>query len=294
MKESPIKDYLSKLPRNEPLYYFANPGSAGDALIALATYQLFYELGIDYHIVNGSRPFNPAGKIMLYGGGGNLVQYYDTARKAILEHYLHLKKLVILPHTIQANEDLLSRFRDNVDVICREPVSYAHVKQHAPRANVYLMDDMAFNLDAAALLADNSFAKDPVPLSWKLRDDLLETFLPLRLALARRFRLGERGTLNAFRKDIESSRRFPRRDSVDLGTLFSHGTDNEAVTRYVSRRLLKVLNRYQTIRTDRLHVCIAAAMLGKQVEFFANSYSKCEAVYLYSIKSRFPNVHWMG
>ena len=219
MKESPIKDYLSKLPRNERLYYFANPGNAGDALIALATYQLFYQLGIDYQIVNGSQPFDPAGKIMVYSGGGNLVQYYDTARKAILEYYLRLKKLVILPHTIQANEDLLARFRDNVDVICREQVSYTHVKQHAPRANVYLMDDMAFSLDAAALLADNSFAKDPVPSSWKLRDDLLETFLPLRLAFARRFRPGERGTLNAFRKDIESSRRFPWRDSVDLAYL---------------------------------------------------------------------------
>jgi|SRR5271157_57100 len=294
MEPSPIKDYLSSLPRNERLYYFANPGNAGDALIALATYQLFNQLGMDYCIVNESHPFDPTDRIMVYSGGGNLVEYYNTARKAILEYYPRLRKLIILPHTIQANEDLLAGFRENVDVLCREPVSYAHVQRYAPRANVYLMDDMAFLLDAAVLRADDSFAHDPVPFSWKLRDDLCAALLPLRLAVGRRFRSGERASLNAFRKDIESSGRFSRRESVDLAILFAHGTDSEPVVHYVARRLFKVLDHYQTIRTDRLHICIVAAMLGKQVEFFANSYSKCEAVYHHSIKDRFPNVHWMG
>jgi exopolysaccharide biosynthesis predicted pyruvyltransferase EpsI len=105
---------------------------------------------------------------------------------------------------------------------------------------------------------------------------------------------GERGTLNAFRKDIESSNRFPRRNSIDLATLFSHGTDSERVAFYSTRRILKVINHYRTVRTDRLHICIAAAKLGKKVEFFPNNYYKCEAVYQYSIRDRFPNVHWMG
>jgi hypothetical protein len=52
MEASPIREYLNSLPRNERLYYFANPGNAGDALIAHATYQLFIQLGIDYCIVD--------------------------------------------------------------------------------------------------------------------------------------------------------------------------------------------------------------------------------------------------
>jgi len=294
MKESPIRSYLSSLPRSEKIWYFPNPGNAGDALIALATYQVFHELGIDYSIVSTSQSFDPAGRIMVYGGGGNLVNYYHTARHLIQEYYPRLARLVILPHTIHGNEDLLTGFRDNVDVICREPTSFAHLKEYAPLANVYLMDDMAFNLDVAGLLAGGGFAQDLVPFSWKLRDGLFSALLPLRLVFGRRFRRGRRGSLDTFRKDIESSGRFPPDASVDLAILFSHGVDSEAVARYVARRLLKVLDRYQTIRTDRLHICIAAAMLGKQVEFFANSYSKCEDVYQYSIKGRFPNVHWMG
>jgi exopolysaccharide biosynthesis predicted pyruvyltransferase EpsI len=294
MENTPIREYLSSLPRSLELVYFANPGNAGDSLIALATYQLFKELDIRYCIVNKSKTFDPTGRIMVYSGGGNLVQYYDTARKVIQETYPRLARLVILPHTIQANEDLLASFRDNVDVICREPASYVHVKKNASRANVYLMDDMAFHLDAAGLMEDDSFVQDQVPYSWKLRDDLYEAFLPLRLALGRRLSPGQPGSLNTFRKDLESSGRFPHREYVDLATLFAHGTGSEAVARYVTRRLLKVLNRYQVIRTDRLHICIAAALLGKQVDFFANSSSKCEDVYRYSMKDRFPNVRWMG
>jgi exopolysaccharide biosynthesis predicted pyruvyltransferase EpsI len=292
MNASPIKDFLASLPRNEPLVYFANPGNAGDAMIAHATFQLLRELGIHYSIADVSRPFDPAGRIMLYSGGGNLVPYYNTARKMILKYYPSLARLVILPHTIQANEDLLAGFGANVDVICREPVSYAHVRAHTPRARVHLMEDMAFLLDAKALLADSPFFSDLVPISWKLRDGLFEALLPLRAAFGSR----RWGTINAFRKDLESAGHFPQRTrtSVDLAALFSHGTGSEAVARYVTHRLLRVLDHWRVVRTDRLHICIAAAMLGKKVEFFANSYSKCEDVFNYSIKDRFPNVHWMG
>jgi len=35
-----MKQYLSSLPNNETYHYLPNPGNAGDALIALATFQL--------------------------------------------------------------------------------------------------------------------------------------------------------------------------------------------------------------------------------------------------------------
>jgi hypothetical protein len=179
----PILRFLKSLPHDETLYYFPNPGNAGDAMIALAAFQLFAQAGLKYRVVPRSSGFDPSGRIVIYAGGGNLVEYYDTARKAILACYPRLERLIILPHTIQANEDLLAGFRGNVDVICREPVSYRHVKQHAPWANVYLMDDLAFHLDAGALLAGRPPARDSVPLSWKLRDSLFDALLPVRLAL---------------------------------------------------------------------------------------------------------------
>jgi len=294
MEELPIRQYLNSLPPNERVYYFGNPGNAGDALIASATYQLFHAAGIDYCNVDISEPFDPAGKIMVYGGGGNLVEYYDMARKIILQYYPFVKKLVILPHTIHGNEDLLAGFRTNVDVICRERISYEHVKKHAPRANVLLMDDLAFNLDVANIPSTPLLGKDGRVRSLMRRDLLLRILLPARHFSIVALKPAEWRTLNAFRKDGESANRFPRRASIDVATLYAYGTNREEMAFYITRRILTILDRYRNIRTDRLHICIAAAKLGKQVEFFANNYYKCEAVYRFSMQGRFPNVRWMG
>jgi exopolysaccharide biosynthesis predicted pyruvyltransferase EpsI len=294
MKESPIKDYLSSLPRNERLYYFANPGNAGDAMIALATYQLFHELGFDYCVVNISQPFDPLGKTVVYGGGGNLVEYYGSARKIIQKYHSHVKKLVILPHTINANEDLLGELGANVDVICREEVSYAHVRKFAPGANVLLMDDIAFSLDMKNI-ARRMF----IPLKRQLlpflpRDFLRTILMSLKQLSGKILESGDWKTLNAFRKDLEGTRSVFPRDNVDLSNLFGHLAASETAAYYVTHRILRVINHYQRVRTDRLHVCIAAAKLGKKVEFFPNNYYKCEAVYQYSMSDQYPNVHWMG
>ena len=298
MVDTPIVQYLRSLPRNEKIYFFANPGSAGDSLIALATYQLFNRLGIDYCIVKGSQTFSSTGKIMVYGGGGNLVKYYGTARRLIQTYYPFVKKLVILPHTINENEDLLSEFQTNTDIICREPVSYAHVRKYATKANVLLMDDLAFSLDAESILRTRTktrlLLEDRRIWSRILRNFLLGALLPIRQLPGKISGQSNWMILNAFRKDIESSHRLLPRDNVDLATMFGYGTDRETTSFYVASRILRVINRYRAVRTDRLHICIAAALLGKTVEFFSNNYYKCEAVYQYSMKDKFPNVHWMG
>jgi exopolysaccharide biosynthesis predicted pyruvyltransferase EpsI len=298
MQETPIVQYLRSLPQDNKIYFFANPGSAGDSMIAQSTYQLFGRLGLDYCIVDRSRAFDPTGKFMMYGGGGNLVEYYTTARKLIQKYYPFVEKLVILPHTIDANESLLGEFRANADIICREPVSYAHVRKYAPRANVMLMDDLAFSLDANSILQSGSglrsFIEDRSLRKWMLRDLLLGVLLPIRQLPGKFSKRGDWKTLNSFRKDLESSHRFLPPDNVDLATLFGYGTNSEQIAFYVTCRILKTINRYRTVRTDRLHVCIAAALLGKTVEFYSNNYYKCEAIYQFSMKDKFPNVHWMG
>jgi hypothetical protein len=48
------------------------------------------------------------------------------------------------------------------------------------------------------------------------------------------------------------------------------------------------------INTDRLHVAIAAALMGREVNLYDNSYFKIRAIYHSSIKDHFPNVHYHG
>lgn len=55
--------------------YIPNPGNAGDALIAAATYQVLDDLGINYLIKRHKDDMESdvSGRVVIYGGGGNLI-----------------------------------------------------------------------------------------------------------------------------------------------------------------------------------------------------------------------------
>src|SRR5689334_22709278 len=67
-----IRDYLAQF-RGQDVLYLPNPGNAGDSVMSSATYQLLDAAGIRYHVPHLGT-LEPAGKILLYGGGGNLYE----------------------------------------------------------------------------------------------------------------------------------------------------------------------------------------------------------------------------
>lgn len=92
------------------------------------------------------------------------------------------------------------------------------------------------------------------------------------------------GTLNAFRSDQESILKMKPNPNNDI-----------SYNGYATKPLdgfLETLQKYNKINTDRLHVAIAAALLGKRVNFYPNSYYKNKAVFDYSLK-KFPNVNFI-
>ena len=64
--------------------------------------------------------------------------------------------------------------------------------------------------------------------------------------------------------------------------------DNEFLARNSTRCMINFLEEYKVVNTDRLHVAILASLLGKEVNFYPNSYTKNEAVYNYSLFNRYP------
>ena len=56
--------------------------------------------------------------------------------------------------------------------------------------------------------------------------------------------------------------------------------------------LLRVVDSFDVVRSDRLHVAIAGALLGKEVELYPNSTFKNRAVYDFSLE-RFTNVRFV-
>ena len=70
-----LRSYLRAL-GPEVVHFHPNPGNGGDALIALATLQLFDECGVRYRIWRDGD--ETAGETIVYGGGGNLVPPYPS------------------------------------------------------------------------------------------------------------------------------------------------------------------------------------------------------------------------
>lgn len=296
------------MPDNQIYHYLPNPGNAGDSLIAHATFQLFEELNINYQVVDILN-FNPNGKVLVYGGGGNFVTKWTFARKIIKAYHPFLKKLIILPHTINGNEDVLENLGSNVDIICREKVSFDHVKKNAVKSNIFLMDDMAFHLKVKDIMSVKPITfKNAVYLRWKYslkKNGLKDTIPPIKMLIKKntslylknqlnRFNRQGNGLLNCFRTDKEKTGIKHPAGNLDLSKLFAYGTKNNSLTFYSSWRLLNFINQYDEIRTDRLHLCIGGAILDKRVKMYPNNYYKNEAVYHHSIKDKFPNVIWMG
>jgi len=56
------------------------------------------------------------------------------------------------------------------------------------------------------------------------------------------------------------------------------------------KKFLATIARYETVYTNRLHVCIGATILGRRVHFFPNNYFKNKMVFDASLKPNFPSV----
>ena len=293
MKLPSIHSYLKTLVLDGPLVYCPNPGNAGDALIAQATFQAFQACGIQYKVID-PHEFIPQGEVVVYGGGGNLCRYYEDARAFIQRIQPVARKLIILPHTIEGNEDLLATLGSHVDIICREAVSYQHVQRHSTRANVFLADDMAFSLQIKAVLQARlrrPWHVTPAlswPGAWHKDTDTIRGYLRARCVVSRT------GVLHAFRTDCEATARRLPKHNYDLSVAFAYGTTATYPVLLACVHLLRLVGACRQLRTDRLHIAIAGALLGREVLFYANNYYKNQAIYDFSMQARFPNVHWMG
>lgn len=303
MNNVSVPELLARLPKNETIYYRPNPGNAGDALIAAGAFILFDQAGLKIEIIN-SDDFNSEGKIVIYAGGGNLVGIYSDAKDFISKHHKHAKHLILLPHTVSNNDELLAELQSNVTLFARELVTHEYLLANAKNANVYLNQDLAFYIDSNAML---ELAK--LTLTGALLKKIFFKFTHNKIAykntpqpsVMMRYTKFEddrlsasRKSANFFRTDAEKALKHTPDDNMDLSNLYEGATSHKEICFYTVGRLMSFINKFETINTDRLHICIASALLGKKVNFYANSYFKCKAIYEFSLKENFKSVNWCG
>lgn len=86
------------------------------------------------------------------------------------------------------------------------------------------------------------------------------------------YRREGKGVLNAFRVDPETAR------PPDTESLLPEDNNDISVTCESLDEWLWTISRHELIRTDRAHVTIAAALMGKRVEYRASNYFKVPAI----------------
>jgi len=90
-----------------------------------------------------------------------------------------------------------------------------------------------------------------------------------------------------YRSDEESLQKFDIPEmNRDISAEGNHFTD--------INHFIDAISKYETLHTDRLHVCICACLLGRKVHFYPNSYFKNRAIFDTSIKDKFENVIFYG
>ena len=263
-REIKIHDLLGPMAGRD-VAFLPNNGNLGDALIHAATLQVLERLGVGWRVVSGDK--SERGDVLLLGGGGNLVDRYDHLLPRLQRLHDRFEDVVILPHTIFGRRvaEVFAGLGPNVRVVCRERRSYdflADVLAHPER--LFLSEDMAFHFDYGPYRADGA------------------------------------GALNAFRLDVERTEVVVPPDNVDLSEAVQLPgrpyDSNFWLLPYWREYLDAFLARIAAsalVRTNRLHVAIAAGLLGKTVELFDNDYYKNRAVYEYSLAGRWPGVRYV-
>jgi exopolysaccharide biosynthesis predicted pyruvyltransferase EpsI len=203
------------------------------------------------------------------------VPEYSFATEALERFSRSAGRVIVLPQTIRGIAALIGSLGGNVELFARDHASYRFCREAATAASVALDHDMAFFADMDALLRRRGlrgFAPRP------------SNFVRLALLAALRVRARFTPTLRAFRVDRESGT--PGRGSLatDVSKLCAFGTATVERNLFAAAQFVQAIDRFRAVHTDRLHVAIAAARLGKSTVVHETAQQKCGPVYEMSLK----------
>lgn len=231
--------------KGRTVIFLANPGNWGDGLIRYGAKRFLQDQGIRHmELALGNRR-----------GRALLLPYLLQARKYLFiysggsawgYHHRHGYDTVAL----------ISRFTDNIVVL---PSSYFYPPRKA-RGVLFRRDEFE--------------SRENCPQSIFCHD--MAVYL---IACGLRYDFGppEIETGRFFRIDKEASGRFEDvPDSVDLSEMGNHMSNGDD--------LLREIARYGHVVTDRLHVGIGAALLGRRVDLYSGDDFKIGAIYKSSLQ----------
>ncbi|MBR5130207.1 MAG: glycosyltransferase [Alphaproteobacteria bacterium] len=239
--------------------YMPNSGNIGDMLIATATMDWFDKNNLKWHRTTEDEfPEN-----FVYGGGGAWLKEWIGYLNHVMDKMKRAKKVVILPSSFNEVPELISILDERFVVFCREKKSYDYLMSQNTKAKIILNHDMAFRLSG-------KFKKNLTPPTKNLKK--MSKVLDEKVATLPQ-------NVRFFRKDSEAvGNKQTDLDLSDTLGWFSPYEDKKNID-FASNTMLKVISKFEKVETDRLHVGIASALLGKEVYLHDNSYGKVSGVF---------------
>jgi exopolysaccharide biosynthesis predicted pyruvyltransferase EpsI len=166
-----------------------------------------------------------------------------------------------------------------------------HARRLAKHAQVYLTHDLVFGLDLNQLTerTRSNLLKDLLRLALESDSGALISYIRWRMHILA-IKPQHQREMRLMRVDAESKHTGVYPERYDLSSKHQSAYKQRWEAELVSRDFFHVLERAEHIVSDRLHVCIGGALLGKRVTMLDNSYGKNCSVFLTSMKANFPRV----
>lgn len=250
-----LADHLLSLSSRRRLIYIKNPGNWGDALIGAGEREFFRHFGIPVDEINSKYVY----------------------RSLALKTRIRSRKLK--PTIIYGGNGALSG-------------PYPHLHS---RINLILKGTVESLILPSTLPRSFETINLPPDISVWRRDETLslECEVPSRFCHDMAFFLKPEPVEVTedvgvfFRQDLESS----SLKSIPEGNydISDAGTHQSSTSEF-----FRAIGKFNTIETDRLHVAIAGALLGRAVRLYSNNYGKIKAVFDASIGPFYPNVIYLG
>lgn len=265
------------------------PGNAGDKLI---------RKGLLYFIESNSIYLTAdphSADMILVQGGGNIDDIWVEGIRVIRQIIRSYpdKTLVVAPsscHFFTTDfERILNSSDQEVHFFCREKYSHDVLSKMNLNKNIkiYLADDTAFLLEKSDFLKNLQNTGQKKHRLFAMRTDIesnlssmkLETLNILR-AFFNRFNLTDK-IVSCFHKHAVNkfvSKNFSHYKSNDINIV-------RDIAFLKTSEYIRFVNQASEIHTDRLHVAILGAMLGKTVRIYPTRFKKNIGVYEYSLKN---------
>ncbi len=104
------------------------------------------------------------------------------------------------------------------------------------------------------------------------------------------------GKLHAMRGDVESGTNYRPAGGINRDISLQSSGDwhpDSPITEIAALRFIGTIAAFAEVETDRLHVAIVAAKLGKKVRLIGSVDHKVREVYELSMREQFPNVEYV-